>query len=124
MIETLNSLPANVAGFRATGEVTQDDFKNVVFPAVERLVEKQKDLNYLLLLNTDISNFTAGAWFQDVVLGLKNLTNWNRAAIVTDSEGVIKFTDAFSVLAPGEYKGYKKSEFEQAVSWVSGGTPT
>ncbi len=123
MIETLNSLPANVAGFRATGEVTQDDFKNVVFPEVERLVEKQKDLNYLLLLDTDISNFTAGAWFQDVVLGLKNLTNWNRAAIVTDSEGVIKFTDAFSVLAPGEYKGYKKSEFEQAVSWVSGGTP-
>jgi hypothetical protein len=123
MIETLNSLPANVAGFRATGEITQDDFKNVVFPEVERLVEKQKDLNYLLLLDTDISNFTAGAWFQDVVLGLKNLTNWNRAAIVTDSEGVIKFTDAFSVLAPGEYKGYKKSEFEQAVSWVSGGTP-
>lgn len=121
MIETLNSLPANVAGFRATGEVTQDDFKNIVFPEVERLVEKQKDLNYLLLLDTDISNFTAGAWFQDVVLGLKNLTNWNRAAIVSDSEGVIKFTDAFSVLAPGEYKGYKKSEFEQAVSWVSGG---
>lgn len=121
MIETLSSLPANVAGFRATGEVTQDDFKNVVFPQVEKLVEQQGELNYLLLLDTDVSNFTAGAWFQDVLLGLKNLTNWNRAAIVSDSEAVIKFTDAFSVLAPGEYKGYKKQEFEQAVSWVSGG---
>lgn len=123
MIETLNSLPNNVAGFRATGEVTQDDFKKVVFPEVERLVKDQDELNYLLLLDTDISNFTAGAWFQDVILGLKNLTKWNRAAIVSDSDAVIKFTDAFSILAPGEYKGYKKPEFEEAVAWVSGSAP-
>ena len=121
MVETLN-LPENTAGFRVTGEVTQDDYKSVIVPQVSLLVEKQDKLNFLLLLDTDVSNFTAGAWMQDAMMGLKHLTKWNRAAIVSDSEGVIKFTDAFSLAAPGEFKGFRKSEFEKAVAWVSGKT--
>ncbi len=120
MIETLKNVPANVAAFRATGEVTQDDFKNVVIPQVEQLLEKQDKLNYLLLLDTDVKDFTAGAWMQDALLGIKNITKWNRAAIVSDSEGVIKFTDAFSVVIPGEFRGYKKAQLEQAIAWVAG----
>lgn len=118
MVETLN-LPENTAGFRVTGEVTQDDYKMVIVPQVSLLVEKQGKINFLLLLDTDVSNFTAGAWMQDAMLGLKHLTKWNRAAIVSDSEGVIKFTDAFSLAVPGEFKGFRKSEFEKAVAWVS-----
>jgi hypothetical protein len=34
MIETLTNIPANVAGFRATGEVTQDDYRDVIVPQV------------------------------------------------------------------------------------------
>lgn len=120
MIESLKNVPANVAAFRATGEVTQDDFKNVVIPEVEQLVEKIGKLNYVLLLDTDVSEFTAGAWLQDALLGIKNLTKWNRAAIVSDSEGVKKFTDAFSLAMPGEFKGYRKAELEQAINWAAG----
>src|SRR5688572_10114234 len=120
MIESLKNVPANVAAFRATGEITQDDFKNVVIPEVEALVEKTGKLNYLLLLDTDVSNFTAGAWLQDALLGIKNLTKWNRAAIVSDSDAIIKFTDTFSLAMPGEFKGYRKAQLDQAISWVAG----
>lgn len=119
MIERLKDVPGNLAAFRATEEVTQDDFKNTVMPEVELMVEKTDKLNYLLLLDTDIKNFTAGAWLQDALLGIKNLTKWNRAAIVSDSENIIKFTDAFSVAMPGEFKGFKKTELQQAIDWAS-----
>lgn len=119
MIETLKNVPDNLAAFRATGEITKDDFKDVVMPEVEKLVEKTGKLNYLLLLDTDIKNFTAGAWLQDALLGVQNLTKWNRCAIVADSEGIIKFTDAFSVAMPGEFKGFKKSELQQAIDWAA-----
>lgn len=118
MVETLN-LPQNVAGFRVTGEVTQDDYKSTIVPQVERLAESTGKINFLLLLDTDVSNFTAGAWMQDALLGIKNITKWNRAAIISDSEGVKKFTDAFSVVVPGEFKGFRKNEFEKAADWVS-----
>lgn len=119
MIEKITTTPENVAAFRATGEVTKEDYTNVVIPQVSQLVEKIGKINFLLLLDTDVSNFTAGAWMHDALLGLKHLTKWNRAAIVSDSEGVIKFTDAFSLAAPGEFKGFKKHEYDIAVQWVS-----
>ena len=56
---------------------------------------------------------------QDVLLGLKELFHWRRAAIVTDSESIIRFTHIFSVFAPGIYKGFLPNEFDQAVTWVS-----
>ncbi len=119
MIQLMLNVPANIVAFRAAGEVTQEDFQNVVMPQVDRLVAREGELNFLLQLDTDLENFTAGAWVQDALLGLKNITKWHRAAIVTDSEKIIKFTNAFSYLIPGEFKGFKKNEFEAAVDWVS-----
>ena len=110
----------NVAAFRALAEVTKEDFQNVVVPAVEKLVNQINEINFLLVLDTDIENFTAGAWLQDAMLGLKNLGKWNRAAIVTDSEKIITFTNGFSYLIPGEFKGFKKLEFNKALNWVEG----
>lgn len=107
-----------MVGFRSSGEVTKDDFEPV-FEAVKRSVDKTGKLNYLLFLDNSPADFTIGAWLQDALLGLKNITKWNRAAIVTDSDAVIKFTDAFSVLMPGEFKGFHKADMNDAVDWVS-----
>ena len=119
MIQQIQNLPANMVGFKASGEVTEDDFKNVVLPQVEQLLKQNDKLNYMLVLDTEIKNFTAGAWLQDALLGLKHLTKWNRAAIVSDNESVIKFTEVFSKMMIGEFKGFKKSELDQAIHWTS-----
>ncbi len=121
MITTILEAPENVAAFSATGEVTREDFENLVIPHVKKKVEQFNELNYLLYLDTDLDNFTAGAWFQDLLLGMKNLTKWNRAAIVTDKEGVQNFTDAFSVLMPGEFKSFPKENLYNALYWCKNG---
>lgn len=84
MISIINDAPENVAAFNATGEITREDFENLVIPHVKSKVEQFDELNYLLYLDTDLDNFTMGAWLQDALLGIKNITKWNRAAIVTD----------------------------------------
>lgn len=119
MIQQLDNMPDNMIGFRAQGEVTKDDFTNTVIPLVEQQIEKTGKLNYLLLLDTSIKDFSAGAWWQDAMMGIKNLTKWNRAAIVSDSEGIRKFTDFFSILMPGEFKGFHKEDLDKAVLWTS-----
>ena len=122
MIDIIGGVPENVAAFRSSGEVTADDYKNVMEPHVKVLVARTGELNLLYVVDTDVSNFTAGAWLRDALLGVKQLANWKRAAIVTHQEGAVKFTDAFSVIAPGEFKGFHLEEFETAVDWVSGKT--
>lgn len=119
MITEITGLPETMVGFRADSEVTKEDFEKV-HTKVAHLVEKQGKLNYMLVLDNSPKDFTMGAWLQDALLGIKHITKWNRAAIVTDIDGVITFTDAFSKVMPGEFRGYKKAEYDAAVSWVSG----
>jgi hypothetical protein len=119
MIQVIPDTPNNIAAFRATGEVTKENYQNVVLPEIERLLKQINHINFLLVLDTELENFTTGAWVQDALLGLKNLAKWNRAAIVTDSDTIISFTNGFSYIVPGEFKGFKKSEYDLAVTWVS-----
>ena len=121
MITIIPEAPENVAAFNATGEVTKEDFENLVLPHVQRKVNEHNELNYLLYLDTDLNKFTMGAWLQDALLGLKNLSMWNRAAIVTDKEGVQNFTDIFSVVMPGEFKSFPKGNLYNALYWCKNG---
>ncbi|WP_300568500.1 STAS/SEC14 domain-containing protein [Flavobacterium sp.] len=119
MIQVI-SAPDNIVAFRAMGEVTKEDYENIVVPKVEELVKRIHEINFLLVLDTEIKNFTAGAWKEDILLGLKNFGKWNRAAIITDSQDVIGFTDKFSYAVPGEFRGFKKEDFNEALNWVEG----
>ncbi len=118
MIQQITDLPENMVGFRASGEVTKDDF-DIVLKEVEAIVEKTGKLNYLLYLETSPANFTIGAWMKDGLLGVQHLTKWNRAAIVSDSEIVRKFTDVFSDIMPGEFKGFEMDDLQHAIDWTS-----
>lgn len=120
MIVHLTELPSNMVGFSAEGRVTKEDFTSLVIPRVQELVDRQGELNYLLILKTPLNQFTFGSWIQDALLGVKHLFKWNRAAIVSDKEGIRSFTDLFGKVMPGEFKGFDHSELEKAVAWTSG----
>ncbi|MDA6069952.1 STAS/SEC14 domain-containing protein [Flavobacterium sp. AC] len=120
MIQVLNA-PKNVVAFRALGEVTANDYKTIIAPAVKNLVEQIDEINFLFLIDTDLENFTATAWLEDAFIGLKNFGKWNRAAIVTNSEKAISFTNAFGYVVPGNFRGFKKEFYDQALHWVQGG---
>lgn len=121
MITVLPETPENVAAFQASGDITKEDFENLVIPHVQAKVNTYQELNFLLLLNTHVENFSFGAWWQEVLLGLKNLVSWNRAAIVTDQKEVQNFTDIFSVLMPGEFKSFPTEDLANALFWCAKG---
>ncbi|MCW3090653.1 MAG: hypothetical protein JWP81_1722 [Ferruginibacter sp.] len=120
MLSIMSDLPPHVLGVRATGAVTKEDFDNVLKPALESLRKRNGKINYLLLLETTVSNFTVGAWLDDVMLGIKHYSHWNRIAIVTNEKLVEKFSDAFNFVVPGNSKGFTLSELAAAKEWVSG----
>ncbi|HMT27699.1 MAG TPA: STAS/SEC14 domain-containing protein [Bacteroidia bacterium] len=118
MIQHLKELPENIVGFKATGEITENDFKQIVMPKVKELIDKTDQLNYLLVLETPLNNFTLGAWVQDAMMGLKHLTKWKRAAIVSDVDAIRAFTNIFSYFIPGEFKGFEHKDLQLAIDWV------
>ena len=120
MIKAIKNAPENVAAFMAKGEVTKRDFDKV-FKKVQKKVSETGELNYLLKLDTDVENFSSGAWINDMLLGLKNLTKWNRCAIVSDNPVVQKITAASDYVTIGEFKAFKHDDYKKALHWVSTG---
>lgn len=116
----MNGVPENVAAFTASGDVTKEDFTNTVLPVVKELVIKYDELNYLMVIDTSVKNFSGSAWLQDIMLGIKNMTKWKRAAIITDSDTINWFTDVFSYIVPGEFKGFYPEQLPVAIEWVAG----
>jgi hypothetical protein len=119
MLQFIKDLPDHVIGIRATGEVDKDDYERVLIPRMEELVKRQGEINYLLVMETNVQNFSVAAWFEDFKLALKNFTKLNKVAIVTDQKGVEWLTDISRHFIPGESRGYKLSELEEAIAWVS-----
>jgi hypothetical protein len=122
MIQELKDTPNTIVAFRASNDMTREDFDSVVLPAVAELVGRTDQLNYLLVVDTPLRNFTFGDWMKDAMLGLNNLQKWNRAAIVSESEGTRYFTGLFSIIMSGEFKGFSHAELQTAIRWVSGST--
>jgi len=120
MIEQMGGVQGNAVAFRASGDVTQDDFKSVVIPAVKELVKEYDELNFLMLIDTGVKSFSGGAWLQSILLGFKELTKWKRVAILTDKDALNWFTDVFSYLVPGEYKGFYPEQLPTAIEWIAG----
>ncbi len=119
MLSPIENLPPYVFGVKASGEVTADDLKNVLLPGLESLTKRYNEIYYILVLETEVENFTAGAWLQDAFAGLKHITQWKKMAIVTDQKAVENFTDVFSYVAPGEAKGFTLEQLQEAIAWVS-----
>jgi hypothetical protein len=119
MIEIINDLPPHVIGFCATGKVTKEDYETILMPAVDKQSKLFKKINFLLLIDTDITNYTLGAWMDDALVGLKHFTHWHKVAIVSHYDSIKKITNIFGHLAPGQYKGFKTDEMEAARKWVA-----
>ena len=119
MLQFIKDLPAHVIGIRATGEVNKKDYDEVLIPKMDELVKRQGEINYLLVLETDVQNFSVAAWFEDLKLALKNFTKWNKVAIVTDQKGVEWLSQVSRHFIPGESRGYKLNELNEAIKWVS-----
>jgi hypothetical protein len=119
MIDILPGLPSNVVGFKATGEVTREDFEKVVFPGIKQHMDVSRKLNFIFYVDTPLRNFSAGAWIRDIWLGIKKFAAWHKVAIVSDVEKIRHFTDSISHILPGEYRGFLSAQFEDAVRWAS-----
>lgn len=120
MIEIIKDLPPYVAAFRVSGAVTRQDYENVLIPKVDQVAKDHKKINFLLFLDTDVSNYTIGAWLDDIAVGIKHFTHWHRMAIVSHQSMVKKFTDIFGYLIPGETKGFNSEDLPTALEWIAG----
>ncbi|WP_443947150.1 STAS/SEC14 domain-containing protein [Pedobacter sp. AW1-32] len=119
MLTKIKDLPDYIFGVTATGTVDADDLKQVLLPGLQEVSDRFGKIRYLLVLETEVKNFTTGAWIQDAKAGLQNFTNWERIAVVSAEKGVEWFTDVFKFFTPGTSKGFSPDELKEAKQWLT-----
>jgi hypothetical protein len=119
MLEKISDVPDSVLGFRASGELTGEDYRNVLVPAVEVALQSRDKLRLLYLLGDDVTGFSAGAAWQDTKVGMEHVTRWEKIAVVTDKDWIRHSVDIFGYLIPGQIKAFPGAEEPDARAWVA-----
>ena len=118
MISQISGLPANVLGFEASGRVTGADYKHVIAPAVERVLETHDKVNLLYQVGPEFEGFDIGALVEDTKLGLGHLTHWGNVALVTDKRWMRESLKVFGHVIPGKFEAFSNDELEDARDFV------
>ncbi len=119
MIETIPGFPPYVAAFNATGTITGKDYDEVINPMVSKIYQEHGKINYLLVLNTSLNNYSLEAWLKDALLGFVYFTEWKKIGIVSDKKSVKGCTDLFGKLLPGSTRGFLMEDLDEAKRWIA-----
>jgi hypothetical protein len=67
MIKIIEDMPLGTIGLEAVGKVTEDDYRDVLQPAVSAAVERN-DVRLLYILGEDFESYSPGAMWADTKL--------------------------------------------------------
>jgi hypothetical protein len=122
LIEPLQDMPEGTIGFRATGRVTRDEYRDVLLGPMRDAAEAG-DVRMVFAIGPGFEKFEIGALAQDtksgVTLGLGHPHAWKRTALVTDVDWIAKALHMFAWLTPGEVRLYQPDELQDAKQWVA-----
>ncbi len=118
MIKVIENMPVGTIGLEASGEVTEDDYRDVLQPTLGSAVERG-DVRLLYVLDKGVK-YSPGAMWADTKLGAKNWSDWKRLAVVTDADWIEHAIKAFAWMIPGEVKVFELDEIHDAKAWLVG----
>lgn len=119
MIRIIDDMPPGTLGLEALGKVTDDDYANVLAPAVAQAAERG-DVRLLYVLGEDFESYSAGAMWADTKLFTQHRKAWKRVAIVSDADWLENSIKAFGWLMPGEVKVFETDDVRDAKAWLVG----
>jgi hypothetical protein len=121
MVERIEDVPAGTIGFRASGRLTVEDYREVLVPTLREAVDSG-EVRMLFVLS-DFEDLEPRAWIEDAKtgfeLGFLKHSAWKRSAVVTDADWVEKAFRMFGWMSPGEIKVFGLDQEGEATAWVA-----
>lgn len=114
MMEIVEGLPKNIVGFAVSGRLTMDDCREVLIPAVEKSLKRHEKIRLYYELN---SRFPGAAW-DELDLGVEDLSRCERVAIVTDIAWVRQTVKVLRFLIPSEIRVFATIQAEEGRAWI------
>src|SRR3954452_14576619 len=119
MIRLLRDMPAGVLGLEAVDDVEKEDYENVLLPAIDAALAEHGKVRLVYVLGREFDDYEGGAIWEDLKLGVRNPTKFERVAVVTDARWAGPAIKVLSVLWPGQARAFPLAELAAAKSWAA-----
>ena len=119
MIRILSGMPAGVLGLEAIDDVEKEDYENVIVPAINEAIAQHGKVRLVYVLGPEFDDYEGEAVWEDLKLGVRHPTSFERVAIVTNARWAGPAIKMFSVLWPGQARAFPLSELESAKRWAA-----
>jgi hypothetical protein len=119
MIEIIQGLPENVVAVTVSGVLTGEDYDRVLVPTIEDKVQKYGKIRILYQLGKKFEGFTDSAMLEDTKVGIRNFTDFEKIAVVSDVDWIINAVKLFKFVIPFPIKTYRNEELAEAKTWIS-----
>ena len=117
MIRFIEGLNEDILGIEAVGQVTHEDYRDILSPTVSKLLEKGP-LRLLYVVGPEFTGYQPRAIVDDTTLGLKHWQEFPFVALVTDVDWIQNSVRMFKPFFPGEVRLFPLSELESAKAWI------
>jgi stage II sporulation SpoAA-like protein len=114
MLELIDGLPKNIVGIAVSGRLKMQDCEDVLVPAIQKSLKRHGKIRLYYELN---SRFPGAAW-DELELGLEDLSRCERVAIVTDIGWVRLTVKALRFLIPSEIRVFPTVQAEEGRAWI------
>ncbi len=118
MIEIMSQSSKNVLGLKASGMLTDADYRETLVPQLESAFEKHGRLRLLFYMDEFFEGWNLEAAWDDVSLGLKHRADFEKIALVGGPAWVRWAFKLSAFLMKGEIKDFGADELEAAWKWV------
>ncbi len=115
----MQGLPENVVAVIASGNITREDYDNVLIPVIESKIQKHEKIRMLYHLGPNFTGFTYEAMWEDNKVGIWYYTAFEKIAVVSDVDWIINAAKIFKFVIPCPVKIYRNEALPEAKTWVS-----
>jgi SpoIIAA-like len=109
----------NVLGVQGTGEVTDQDYHDILIPQLEELLKKFGKVRFLYYLDKDFTGWEMGAMWEDTKFGLRHKDEFEKMAVVGAPAWAAWAIKLFGYFMEGQAKIFSLEELQAAWDWVN-----
>ncbi|MCB9228523.1 MAG: STAS/SEC14 domain-containing protein [Deltaproteobacteria bacterium] len=116
-----NSSSEDVVIISASGQISAEDYQEVILPVLEKFQTSGKKARLLLHFGDDFKGYTAkGAW-EDARVGLRYMHAIDRCALVSDLPWMRNIAHITGSLIPCAVNTYTNDQLSEAKKWLDSG---
>ena len=118
MIEVLPESHGNVLGIKGIGTLTDLDYKNLLIPKFEDILEDFEKVRCLFFMGDDFQGWELEAVWDDAKFGVQHRNDFEKIAVVGGPQWVEWGTKLAALIMSGEVKTFPSDELKEAWEWV------